>query len=337
MSAKTLDSPVEVFSTCPPSGAADPDSYLGRVADIARWSELHGCKGILVYSDNSQLDPWLLADVIIQNTTALCPLVAVQPIYMHPYAIAKTVTSIGHLYRRQVYLNMVAGGFKNDLTALNDLTPHDRRYDRLAEYVHIIDKLLADQGAVTFEGEFYRVDNLKLTPPLAPELFPGIFVSGSSEAGVLAAKRIGATAIKYPQPASEPQDLPDPTLTCGIRVGIIARQDEEEAWSVAYARFPEDRKGQLTRQVATKVSDSVWHKQLSDSHETADRSLYWLRPFHNYKTMCPYLVGSYDQVAQEMARYFSTGYRTVILDVPPDSEELRHTFTAFNLAMQPVH
>jgi len=39
-------------------------------------------------------------------------------------------------------------------------------------------------------------------------------------------------------------------------------------------------------------------------------------PFENYKTFCPYLVGSYDRVADEIARYVGVGYRTIILDVP---------------------
>jgi alkanesulfonate monooxygenase len=336
MSANTPDSPLEVFTTCPPLDSADLASHLRRLIEIARWSEEHGCKGILVFSDNSQLDAWLLSHVIIQNTRALCPLVAVQPIYMHPYTVAKTLASIGHLYRRRIYLNMVAGGFKNDLTALNDMTPHDKRYDRLSEYTLIIRKLLETPGPVTFAGEFYQVDKLKLTPPLAPELFPGIFVSGSSDAGVAAARTIGATAIKYPKPAAEEDAQTDDTLECGIRVGIIARQREADAWDIAHARFSEDRKGQLTRQLATKVSDSVWHQQLAELEEVRERNPYWLVPFQNYKTMCPYLVGSYEQVAVEMAKYFSAGYRRIILDVPPGSEDLAHTFVALNLAMQPV-
>ena len=45
--------------------------------------------------------------------------------------------------------------------------------------------------------------------------------------------------------------------------------------------------------------------------------------------MCPYLVGSYEQVAEELARYIGAGYRTVILDIPPSEDELAHTFAAF--------
>jgi alkanesulfonate monooxygenase len=163
-----------------------------------------------------------------------------------------------------------------------------------------------------------------------------VFVSGSSEAGLAAAKSLGATAIKYPKPASEEDPASDDVIRPGIRVGIIAREDEAAAWNIARARFPEDRQGQLTRNLATKVSDSVWHKQLSDREETAETSPYWLVPFNNYKTMCPYLVGSYDQVADELGRYFRAGYQTVILDIPPDREELTHTFAAFKLASQPV-
>ena len=329
------DTPLEVFSTCPPSNQLDADTYLQQLIDVARWSDEAGCKGILVYSDNAQLDAWLLAHIILQNTKQLCPLVAVQPIYMHPFTVAKTITSIGSLYQRRIYLNMVAGGFKNDLIALNDTTPHDKRYDRLVEYTSIISKLLAGES-VTFRGEFYDVNQLKLTPKLPAPLFPGLFVSGSSDAGEAAARAIGATAIKYPKPAAEEEARAVDGLNCGIRVGVIARPSANDAWDVAQDRFPEDRKGQLTRQLATKVSDSVWHHQLAELDAAPRRSPYWMVPFQNYKTMCPYLVGSYEEIADEIARYLSAGYRQIILDVPPNPDELSHTFAAFSLATQPV-
>jgi alkanesulfonate monooxygenase SsuD/methylene tetrahydromethanopterin reductase-like flavin-dependent oxidoreductase (luciferase family) len=61
---------------------------------------------------HSLVDPWLVAQLVIQATTTLCPLVAVQPVYLHPYAAAKMVATLGHLHGRRVYLNMLAGGFK---------------------------------------------------------------------------------------------------------------------------------------------------------------------------------------------------------------------------------
>jgi alkanesulfonate monooxygenase len=337
-SLRTSTAEIKVFSTSPQSNAVDRDSYVQNVIDVAHWSEEAGCEGILVYTDNSLVDPWLVSQIIIQNTTRLCPLVAVQPAYMHPYAVAKMVSSLGHLYGRSVYLNMVAGGFKNDLAALNDTTPHDKRYARLVEYTTVVKQLLLGLSPVTFRGEFYVVDKLRMTPPLPPELFPGIFVSGSSEAGLEATQALGATAIKYPKPAEWEPDCSGVSLSTGVRVGIIARQHESDAWSVAHMRFPEDRKGQLTHQLAMKASDSMWHKQLSrlSSDAKVAESPYWLVPFENYKTFCPYLVGRYDCVAAEIATYIGRGYRTFILDIPPCQEELGHTKAVFTRARQMV-
>ncbi len=324
---------VEVFSTCPQSKDVDQAEYLRRVADVARWSDDAGYRGILVYTDNGIVDPWLVSQVILQSTEQLCPLVAVQPIYMHPYTAAKMVSTLAFLHGRRVFLNMLAGGFKNDLLALNDETPHDDRYLRTVEYTQIVKALLSSPEPVSFEGRYYKVTNLRMTPPLPEELFPGILISGSSEAGLAAAREIGATAVKYPKPPGEEDDATADTIESGVRVGIIARDDSEEAWRVALERFPEDRKGQITHQVAMKVSDSQWHKQLSElGAERAGDSPYWLGPFQNYKTFCPYLVGSYEAVADEVARYMGQGYRTFILDIPPSDEELGHTAVVFDRA-----
>jgi alkanesulfonate monooxygenase len=306
------------------------------VIDVARWSEAAGCEGILVYADNSLVNPWLVAQVVIQNTTRLCPLIAIQPAYMHPYSVANLISTLGHFYGRRVDLNLVAGGFKNDLTALNDLTPHDKRYERLIEYSTIIQELLSSGSPVSYRGEFYVVDKLKVAPPLPKDLLPGIFVSGSSDAGLQAAKALRATAVKYPQPAEF--ELPDAeaAIPYGIRVGIIARLQEEEAWQVAYERFPEDRKGQLQHQVAMKTSDSAWHRQLSQMGDESktQKTPYWLWPFENYKTFCTYLVGDYDRVAAELEKYIDRGYSKYILDIPPSREELEHISVVFARAKE---
>ena len=232
---------------------------------------------------------------------------------------------------------MVAGGFTNDLAALNDKTPHDKRYTRLIEYTTIIQKLLETPQPLTYEGEFYRIDKLKMTPALPEELMPGILVSGSSEAGLAAARTLGATAVMYPKPVNEYEEegLRVPSNT-GVRVGIITRESEDEAWQIAHQRFPEDRVGQITHKIAMKVSDSSWHRQLSElaAETKKETSPYWLFPFQNYKTFCPYLVGSYPRVAEELARYMTIGYRTFILDIPPHKDELEHIKLVFARARQ---
>jgi alkanesulfonate monooxygenase len=306
-----------VYSTSPPFGL-DMAGYADRVAETARWSEAGGCRGTLVYTDNSILDPWLVSQIVLRSTERLRPLVAVQPVYLHPYSVAKMITSLNRLCGRAVDLNWVAGGFTQDLEALDDSTPHDRRYDRLVEYGRIVLGLLAGEGPLTHEGEFHTVRNLRLNPPLPPEEMPYVTVSGSSEAGLAAARALGALAVQYPDPRLERTPLPQPSgVDLGIRVGMIAREDEDEAWAVAHARFPPDRKGQLVHRLAMATSDSVWHRQLSEAGaEARPDTPFWMVPFENYKTFCPYLVGAYERIATAIAFYLRAGYRTFILDVP---------------------
>ncbi|HEX4997525.1 MAG TPA: LLM class flavin-dependent oxidoreductase [Terriglobia bacterium] len=333
----TAAGPLDLFTTCPPYNGTDYAEYVRKVCDVSRWSDEVGCKGMLVYTDNGLLDPWLVSQIVIQNTTSLAPLVAVQPVYMHPYSVAKMVSTLSYLHGRRLCLNMVAGGFKNDLIALNDTTPHDRRYDRLVEYTTIIQRLLAAETPVTFEGDFYRVERLTLKPPLPRDLYPIITISGSSEAGLAAAQKLGVIPVAYPEPPDRCKPLASMEAGgSGIRVGIIARDREDEAWGIAHRRFPPDRKGQLTHDLAMKVSDSVWHRTLSDLGAAIkeQQSVYWLWPFENYKGFCPYLVGSYEQVVNEVVRYASAGNRTFILDVPASRDELDHVGVVFAQARE---
>jgi alkanesulfonate monooxygenase len=325
----------QVFATSPQSLGSHPDTYLQNVIDVAQWSESAGCTGTLVYADNSIVDPWLVAQAILANTRTLVPLVAVQPLYLHPYAAAKMVTSLAYLYGRRVILNMVAGGFKNDLVSLGDQTPHDRRYDRLVEYVKVIQLLVGSTLPVTYEGEFYRLTNAVLKPELPAGLKPEFFISGSSGAGLAAAEATGAVPIKYPEPPDKTQAAAASAANShsGLRVGIIARGMAEEAWEIAYERFPFDRKGQIAHEMAMRVSDSSWHKRLSAlSKEACPAGTYWLGPFEVSKSNCPYLVGTYSDVAQDLCQYMQLGYRTFILDIPPSAEELGHIRTVFEQA-----
>src|SRR6201984_1107786 len=234
MTGRLRETDLKVFATCPPSYNATPRAYLRDVLDVASWSEAAGCEGILIYTDNGLVDPWLIAQEMITHTQRLCPLVAVQPAYMHPYAVAKIVASLAFLHGRRVYLNMVAGGFKNDLLALNDTTPHDDRYAKLIEYTTIIKLLLSSHDPVSFAGKFYKVEKLRMSPPLAAELFPGLLISGSSDAGLAGAKSSGAVGVQYPKPAKDCERIACSNgLEVGARIGIIARERSADAWAVA--------------------------------------------------------------------------------------------------------
>ena len=180
-----------------------------------------------------------------------------------------------------------------------------------------------------------------MSPQLPEDLRPGLLMSGSSPAGLAAARAIGALPVKYPKPPGE-EEGDGHAMGFGVRIGIIARESADDAWEIAHARFPEQREGKIAHRVAMKLSDSGWHHELSrrDTGNTGangkQRNPYWLVPFQNYKTFCPYLVGAYEQIAELVARYVCMGARTFILDVPASEDELRHAGVVLRAAAEAV-
>jgi alkanesulfonate monooxygenase len=324
---------IKLFSTAPQSADYENVQYCKRLREIAGWSEDAGCTGILIYSDNSLIDPWLAAHAVIGCTSRLSPLVAIQPVYLHPFAAAKMVASLGFLHRRRIYLNMIAGGFRGDLISLGDGTAHDDRYARLEEYTAVIQGLLSTTKPFTFAGRFYELKNVQMKPGLSSELMPEVFVSGTSPAGRQAAQALDAVSVEYPQPGAEYLGA-QPRRKAGIRIGVMAAEESEQAWEKAYKRFPGDKAGRLKHLMAMKVSDSQWHRELSQlERQTQDsHGIYWLWPFKNYNTFCPYLVGSYEEVANEIVKYLKAGFTNYILDIPAEAADLQQTVKVFQMA-----
>src|SRR5258708_20311398 len=94
------DHGLKIFSTCPPSALAQPKTCIRQLEEIARWSEDAGCEGMLVFTDNAQLDPWLVSQVIIEATDRLRPLVPIQPAYIHPTTVPNITPPFSHFSRR---------------------------------------------------------------------------------------------------------------------------------------------------------------------------------------------------------------------------------------------
>ncbi len=309
----------------------DGKNYYKKVIDTAVWSEHYGFEGTLVYANNSLADGWSVAQVILEHTKSLTPLVAVNPVYYPPYTLAKKIASLVFMYNRRVDINWIAGGFKNDLKSLGDETPHDERYERLIDYATLMRGLLTtEKGLFSHSGNYYQVDKAKLLPKISHEMIPVELISGTSEAGLAAAKQLNATKVKYAKPIEDYANIkPDKNFDLGIRFGIIARETSEDAWRVANERFPDDKMGEMTHILASNTSDATWHKELSKLDKNIDRDIYWLKPFHTYKTFCPYLVGSCSDVAKELAEYVKLGHTSVILDIMPNEEDFSNCYKVF--------
>jgi alkanesulfonate monooxygenase len=309
--------------------------YLDNVRRAALLAERAGWTSVLVYSNHTEIDAWIVAQTVLSMTTTLSPLVALQPLYMHPFAAARSVASLSLLFDRPVNINFVSGGLPRDLETFCDTLSHDERYERIVEYGSIMRHMLFEKTPLTFEGKFYKIDSLLLRPFPAPnaDCRPMFTMSGSSDAGMAAARKLNARAIQYLRPYSEYRNRSMPTgLKLGARIGIISRPTSERAWQVANERFPQDPVGIQMRKYFLSVSDSEWVKELGRSATLPDGHPYWLGPYMNNKSSCPFLVGKDTDVAAELAGYISLGLTTFLVESPADHEDAEFITAAFGLA-----
>ncbi|MEV0127913.1 LLM class flavin-dependent oxidoreductase [Dactylosporangium sp. NPDC050688] len=328
---------VEVYTTAPASVQVDGPGFRRRLTDVTRWTDEAGCAGLLVYSDNTLVDPWLVAQLVLDTAERAVPLVAVQPVYLPPYTAARMAATLTFLHGREVHLNLVTGGSRQHLEALGDGAGHDERYERLAEYATIVRQLLGSPRPVTVVGRHYQVRAATLPhrPPAA--LAPRLVLSGSSDSSVRCAADLGILRFAYPRPVED--HPPGGTLLrgTGIRLGVIARPDRAAAWRAAHERFPGDPLGERRHRIVSRLSDSHWHAELSAQPVVdAAAGVYWLHPFRTYRTFCPYLVGDYDEVGTYLAGYLARGVESVILDIPAEEDDLHHARLAFARAVAPT-
>jgi hypothetical protein len=129
---------------------------------------------------------------------------------------------------------------------------------------------------------------------MPPNLVPSLMVSGSSAAGLAAARAIGAIPVKCPQ---ETADMADKS---SVRLGISRDHAPDDAWRVAST--PEDRKGRSPTSSRSKSPDSSWHHQLfrpSPGGGRRRQSHTGLGPFQKYRTLS-LRRGSYDRVVSAL-------------------------------------
>jgi alkanesulfonate monooxygenase len=266
------------------------------------------------------------------QSRTLEPLIAVNPIYMHPFTAAKMISSFAYLHQRKVWLNLVTGAALTYLDSFYDDLSHDDRYERLLEYALLIDELLAGKGLTCFNGRFYKVTDLQVIPKMPESLRPGYLLAGQSDAARRAASRLNACGMRMLQP--ELQHQLDGAR--GIHFGVITRSTRDQAWEVARSWFPQDDEGQMMLDLSMQNTDSVWKRKMKLLSED-DRlrgNGYWLQPFRNFKADCPYLVGAHSEVADIIAQLIIHGVDTFILDLPAKEQEFEHALAAFRLAHQ---
>ncbi|WP_378059307.1 LLM class flavin-dependent oxidoreductase [Actinophytocola glycyrrhizae] len=301
------------------------------LAALARRAEDNGFTGLLVFYDHMVLDPWAVAGVLLQETTTLVPLVAMQPYTMPPFTAAKTIASLTSLYHRRIDLNIVTGAAPEELHQIGESLDHDGRYERAVEYVTLVRRLLSSGGPVTWDSGHYQYRNLRTNTRLPEHLLPRIFVPGSSAAGRDLVDSVGHVAITHPEPVDRFAESFAAThngsgVSMGIRVGMVARPTDEEAWAFALDGHQVDRASRL-RTLLKRESESDWNRRLALLASEADvhDEVYWTGLYSTGRTGAPLLVGSYDQVARYLGRYLALGVTKLLLTRVDSEHDFHHT------------
>src|SRR5687767_5549449 len=204
------DEPITVFTISPRT--TNVDLYWRNIELCIALSSTYRATGILLFEGNDTfVSPWVAAQATFERSRTLSPLVAVNPIYMHPFSVAKLVNSYIQTHRRKTYLNMITGTALSHLQAMNDDLTHDQRYERLGEYAELIWALLTTDGPVTFDGRYYKVNALKLDPPTPKELLPEFFLAGGSDAAAAIATRVNGILMRMLSPTLHDGVLPGET------------------------------------------------------------------------------------------------------------------------------
>jgi alkanesulfonate monooxygenase len=216
----------------------EPDlEYLGQVA---RAAERLGFAAVLTPAGTWGEDAWLATAALITATSRLKFLVAFRPGLISPTLAAQMAASYQRLSGGRLLLNVVTGGQADEQRRFGDYLSHDERYARTGEFLAIVRGAWSGQP-FDFSGQYYQVEQATVMRP--PDPVPGVFFGGSSPAAGPVAARYVDTYLTWGEPPAQVAEkltwmrglaaAQGRELRFGIRLHVITRDTEQEAWAVA--------------------------------------------------------------------------------------------------------
>ncbi len=225
-------------------GARQVDhNYMKQIAVAA---DTLGYDGVLLPTGRSCEDPWISAASLIDATQRLKFLVALRPGLTTPSVAARMASTFDRLSNGRVLINVVTGGDPDELKGDGLFEDHSTRYEITEEYLKIWRELFIQshqQQSVTFEGKHLQVEEGKLLFPSLQKPYPPLYFGGSSAAAhELAAEQVDVYLTWGEPPAEVAKKIEDMrakaaahgrSLTFGIRLHVIVRETNAEAWQAA--------------------------------------------------------------------------------------------------------
>jgi len=328
-------------------------SHGGRVLDLGYLQQVAsavdnlGFYGALLPTGRSCEDAWVTASFLAANTKRMRFLVAVRPGLVSPTLAARMAATFDRLSKGRILINVVTGGDPVELAGDGLFVDHDTRYKITDEFLTIWRSVLANEGEVNFEGEQLRVRGAKILFPAVQNPYPALYFGGSSDGAMdVAAKHVDYYLTWGEPPEQVKEKLVKARnyayakygreLKFGIRLHIIVRESEEEAWRDAERLISQvtDKTVALAQQTMAR-QDSVGQQRMlalqklsGPTRSRKDLEIspnLWAGVGLVRSGAGTALVGSVENVVKRMKEYAELGIDTFIFSGYPHLEEAYRT------------
>lgn len=308
-------------------------AYLRQIAQAA---DTLGYYGVLLPTGRSCEDSWIVASAVAPLTQNLRYLVAVRPRLQSPTLAARMSATLDRVSNGRLLVNVVTGGDPVENAGDGIFLSHDERYEVTREFLSVYSALLRGE-TVRHEGKHIRIEDGQLLYPSTQAGGPPLYFGGSSPAAIdVAAETIDKYLTWGEPPVAVAEKIATVSaaakaagrkLSFGIRLHVIVRETEAEAWAAADKLIShlDDATIAKSQQIFARM-DSEGQRRMSALHGGNRDKLeispnLWAGVGLVRGGAGTALVGSPEQVAARIKGYMALGIDSFILSGYPHLEE----------------
>ena len=212
---------------------------------VAVAAEAAGFEYMLIPVGHQCWDAWMTGAAMIGRTKSMRMLIAARPSYIHPVLLAKMISALDQLSGGRVSINLIAGQSEAENLAEGVKWSKEQRYEIMEEEVQILKALWTSGGKADFAGTYYTLKQAEIVPLPFQKPYPKFYLGGGSgQAWELSAKHSdvhlfwGDTIEQIAANMTTLRAMAAPhgreaALGFGMRLQIICRENEADAWEAA--------------------------------------------------------------------------------------------------------
>jgi alkanesulfonate monooxygenase len=331
---------------------------FGYMREIASAADRLGYGGVLLPTGHGCFDGWTLASALAPLTERLKFLVALRPGIQSPALAARQAASLDQISNGRLLLNVVTGGNPTELAYDGLFLNHDERYKQTDEFLTLWRQIMRGDP-IDFNGRHLSAKGgTPLVFPPVTKPYPPIYFGGSSSAGVEVAAEHADMYLTWGEPPAQVAEKfaevraaaarKGRTVRFGIRLHLIVRETEQEAWAAAnrlISRLTPDIIAAAQARIAKRVEQSEGQRRMVALHGGKLDKLeispnLWAGIGLVREGAATALVGDPATVAARIREYQDLGVDTVIASGYPHLEEAYRVsellFPALDLAPHAV-